>query len=94
MNPSDVIAAMSALAQPTRLATMLALTKAGDAGMRAGDLAVAAGAMPNTMSAHLAILTRAGLVDFDKEGRVATYRAVPARIAELSGFLASLAVGV
>lgn len=93
MKQLEVIAALSALAQPTRLAAIHALTKAGEGGMRVGDLAAVLGAPHNTMSAHLAILTRARLVECAKQGRTTTYRAVPGFIAELSGYLAGLAVG-
>ena len=39
------------------------------------------------MSAHLAILSRAGLVTSSKEGRVVTYTACPDVVLELSAFL-------
>lgn len=81
---------MSALAQPTRLEVYSILARAGAAGMTSGDLAKATGAAANTMSVHLAILSRAELVSVEKDGRHAIYRAVPGTIEALAGFLASM----
>lgn len=53
---------MSALSQPTRLDVFTRLVSALPDGMAAGDLAAASNAAPSVMSAHLAILSRAGLV--------------------------------
>lgn len=85
------ISIMSALAQPTRLEVFTILARAGDAGIMAGDLAKVTGAAHNTMSAHLAILSRAGLVTAEKAGRQMIYRAVPNTVAKLANFLLSLA---
>lgn len=79
---------MSALAQATRLDVFRLLVDTLPGGMASGDLAVATATSPNTMSAHLAILTRAGLVTSDKVGRTVVYRAETATVEELSGFLA------
>jgi DNA-binding transcriptional ArsR family regulator len=45
------------------------------------------------MSAHLTVLSKAGLVEQTKSGRTISYRAVPARVAELTGFLIDTAIG-
>lgn len=79
---------MSALAQATRLEVFRLLVDVLPEGMASGDLAVATGTSPNTMSAHLAILTRAGLVTSAKVGRTVVYRAETATVEELSAFLA------
>lgn len=79
---------MSALAQGTRLEVFRRLVDELPEGMASGDLAVATGSSPNTMSAHLAILTRAGLVHSDKIGRTVVYRAQTKPVEELSEFLA------
>ena len=84
------IGIMSALAQPTRLQVFTMLASAGADGMTSGDLARRTGAAANTMSAHLAILSRAGLVTVEKDGRHAVYRAVPETISALTDFLSSL----
>lgn len=79
---------MSALSQATRLEVFQRLVDVLPAGMASGDLAAAVGSSPNTMSAHLAVLTRAGVVRSDKVGRTVIYRAVTKPVEELSEFLA------
>ena len=79
---------MSALSQATRLEVFQRLVKVLPEGMASGELAAAIGSSPNTMSAHLAVLTRAGVVRSDKVGRTVVYRAVTKPVEELSGFLA------
>lgn len=78
---------MSALAQPTRFEVFRLLVRAGEGGVSSGDLATKAGAAPNTMSAHLAILNRAGLVTAEKTGRYIVYYAVPAGVQHLAEYL-------
>lgn len=79
---------MSALAQSTRLEVFRRLVDELPDGMASGDLAVATGSSPNTMSAHLAILSRAGIVHADKVGRSVIYTVDTSRVEELSDFLA------
>ncbi|WP_374143209.1 ArsR/SmtB family transcription factor [Sphingomonas sp.] len=79
---------MSALSQATRLEVFQRLVESLPDGMASGELAAAIGSSPNTMSAHLAVLTRAGVVRSDKVGRTVVYRAVTKPVEELSGFLA------
>ena len=81
------IGIMSALAQPTRLQVFTMLARAGGEGMSSGELANKTGAAANTMSTHLAILNRAGLVTAEKAGRNIVYRAVPDTVRELTTFL-------
>ncbi|MDF2119726.1 metalloregulator ArsR/SmtB family transcription factor [Roseiarcaceae bacterium H3SJ34-1] len=74
MKDADVVAAFSALGQPKRLeAFKLLLTREPD-GLHAGDLARIMDTPFNTMSAHMAILVRTGLVSAAKKGRYITYR--------------------
>ena len=84
------IEVMSALAQHTRLEVFTILARAGAEGMTSGELARHTGAAANTMSAHLAVLSRAGLVAGEKAGRTIVYRAVPDTVDELISHLASL----
>lgn len=79
---------MSALAQPTRLAAYEHLVAALPDGLGAGDIAEFLGISPNGMSAHLAILSRAGLVTSVKSGRSVIYTAMLAPVEELGDFLA------
>jgi ArsR family transcriptional regulator, arsenate/arsenite/antimonite-responsive transcriptional repressor len=73
MEEVEAIAALSALAQDTRLAVFRRLVKAGPDGMAAGDIAVAVGATPSTLSHHLGTLERAGLVRSRRDGRTIFY---------------------
>lgn len=81
------ITIMSALAQPTRLAVFSLLARAGENGMTAGDLAERTGTPANTMSAHLTILSQAGLAISRRAGRNIFYSAVPDVIRQLAVFL-------
>lgn len=65
--------AFAALAQENRLKVFRLLVRAGISGMAAGEIARALKVPPNTMSAHLAILTRARLIASRKEGRSVIY---------------------
>jgi len=73
MELSRAIKALSALAQDSRLKIFRLLMRRGPDGMPAGEIARALKAPPNTMSVHLAILTRAGLVSARKQGRSIIY---------------------
>jgi DNA-binding transcriptional ArsR family regulator len=78
---------MSALSQWARLETFRRLVDALPDAMAAGDIAAAVGTTPNTMSAHLAVLSRAGLVASQKQGRTVLYTAETGPAEELSEFL-------
>ncbi len=54
----EAIEVMSALAQPTRLEVFTQLARARPDGLSSGALAERVGTPANTMSAHLAILSR------------------------------------
>ena len=54
--------ALSALAQETRLRVFRLLVRRGPSGLAAGDIADTLGVSPSTLSTHLGILERAGLV--------------------------------
>lgn len=75
MESDDAIAALSALAQTTRLETFRLLVKHEPDGIPAGELARLLDVPQNTMSAHLATLSRAGLVDGTRHSRSIIYRA-------------------
>jgi len=75
MESEDAILALAALAQSTRLDVFRLLVKHEPTGMAAGDIAKALAVPQNTMSAHLAILSRAGLVTGQRSSRSIIYRA-------------------
>ena len=68
------ISALAALAQPTGLAIFRLLVKHEPVGITAGVIAETVGAPHNTLSSHLAILVRAGLLRSSREGRTIIYR--------------------
>jgi ArsR family transcriptional regulator len=70
---SRAIEALAALAQESRLKVFRLLVRQGPSGMAAGDVARTLGVPPNTLSSHLAILSRAGLIGSRKEGRSVIY---------------------
>jgi len=75
MESESAILALAALAQPTRLDAFRLLVKHEPEGLAAGDIAKLLAVPQNTMSSHLAILTRAGLVAPKRSGRSIVYRA-------------------
>lgn len=74
LTEAHAISALAALAQPTRLAIFKLLIKHEPIGVTAGVIADTIGAPHNTLSSHLAILVRAGLLRAAREGRTIVYR--------------------
>ena len=74
MESEKAILALAALAQSTRLDVFRLLTKHEPEGLAAGDIAKALAVPQNTMSSHLAILSRAGLVTAQRFSRSIVYR--------------------
>ena len=87
MDETRTIAALAALAQPTRLAVFRRLVEREPAGIQAGELARLAAVPQNTMSAHLAVLSRAGLVTAERKSRSIIYRADLAGLRATINFL-------
>ena len=83
----DAVAALSAVAQETRLRVFRLLVRHGDEGLAAGVLAAKLGVPPATLSFHLAQLQGAGLVHAERDGRCIRYRAAPDGIRKLLRFL-------
>jgi DNA-binding transcriptional ArsR family regulator len=83
----NAISVLSALAQPTRLEIYRLLLKHEPIGITAGVIADAIGAPHNTISTHLGILVRAGLLHSARDGRSIIYRADIAGMRALVGFL-------
>ena len=75
MESEKAILALAALAQSTRLEVFRLLTKHEPDGLAAGDIAKKLAVPQNTMSSHLAILSRAGLVRAERFSRSIVYRA-------------------
>ncbi|TDT74803.1 ArsR family transcriptional regulator [Litoreibacter halocynthiae] len=73
MDNAQAIDAFAALSQATRLDVFRLLVKAGEVGMSAGDIGDSLGVRQNTMSTHLAVLTRSGLIRNTRDGRSIRY---------------------
>lgn len=87
MDPDAVIAALSALAQDSRLKVFRLLVTAGPAGMPAGQIADELGIAPNTLSFHLSLLKSAGLASVRREGRSLIYAADYERMTAVVAYL-------
>jgi ArsR family transcriptional regulator len=87
MKKEEAITALSALAQGTRLDTFRLLVRHEPEGAPAGELARAVHVPQNTMSSHLAILSRAGLVTGERHSRTIIYRANLAAFQKLTLFM-------
>lgn len=87
METSDALGIFAALAQQMRLDTLRWLIAAEPQGLTAGDLATLLEARANTLSANLAILTQAGLVRSQREGRQIRYFARLETVQALTLFL-------
>lgn len=75
MDNDSAISALGALAQSTRLDTFRLLVRHEPEGLAAGEIARRLDVPQNTMSAHLGILARAGLVKAERHSRSIVYRA-------------------
>ena len=75
MDKIKALAALNALAHETRLDVFRSLIQAGPQGLPAGEIAELHKVVQNTMSSHLGILSRAGLVTRDRSGRSIRYSA-------------------
>ena len=82
------VESLSALAHEGRLKVFRLLVSAGPEGLAAGDIARRLGTPPNTLSANLALLSHAGLVQSRRDGRSIIYSARFRRMGELMAWLA------
>ena len=87
MENIEAVAALSALAQTTRLDAFRLLVSREPGGVAVGELARLIAIPQNTMSTHLAILARAGLVRGERHSRSIIYRADLRRFREVMLFL-------
>ena len=87
MDNEMTILALAALAQSTRLDVFRLLVKREPDGLAAGEIAKALAVPQNTMSAHLAVLSRAGLVSAQRISRSLVYRADLSRFQSVMSFL-------
>lgn len=87
MESEQVILSLAALAQSTRLDVFRLLVTAEPEGLPAGEIARRLDVPHNTMSSHLGILSRAGLVRSERFSRSIVYRANLVALGSVVSFL-------
>lgn len=87
MSAPHALAALAALGQQTRLEIFRLLVASEPNGLPAGTIAETIGCANNTLSSHLSILARSGLIRGARDGRSIIYRADVDGIRTLIGFL-------
>lgn len=87
METEPAILALAALAQSTRLEAFRLLVRHEPLGLPAGEVASHLAIPPNTLSSHLGVLSRAGLIKSERRSRSIIYRADLERIRGLVMFL-------
>ena len=86
MDELEAISALRALGEPTRWKVMRLLVRK-QGGMAAGDIAEALQVRQNTLSSHIAALTRCGLIDGHRQGRQIVYAADSANARRLAAHI-------
>ena len=87
METKQAVAALSAMAQETRLEALRLLVQAGPEGLPAGEIARRLEVPAPTLSFHLRALLHAGLVSSARDGRSLYYAADYTRLKTLVDFL-------
>lgn len=87
MELKNVTASFSALSQETRLEAFRLLVRHEPEGLPAGEIARQLSVPHNTMSAHLAVLARAGWVNSRRQSRSIIYRANLGHMQQTLSFL-------
>jgi ArsR family transcriptional regulator len=87
MESIQVIKALAALAQDSRLAIFRLLIQCGPHGLSVGKIAECVDIAPATLSFHLKELNNSGLLSSRQDGRFVIYSANFAAMNDLIGFL-------
>ena len=87
MDSTNALEVFAALSQSTRLDAFRLIMKHQPDGLPAGEVARLLDVPQNTMSTHLAILTRAGLISSERRSRSIIYRAQIDKVREIASFL-------
>lgn len=93
LDEAGALAALTALAQETRLRALRTLLHALPEGMPAGRLGAAIGCPPSTLTFHLRQLQEAGLVDCRRQGASMIYSARTAGLTGLTDYLMQACCG-
>ena len=81
--------ALAALGHDARLSIFRLLVKAGEDGLRVGDIGALLGLPPSTLAHHLSTLVEAGLVLQERQGREVFNRVDFPAVQQVVGFLTS-----
>jgi len=87
MTPLQAVESMAALAHKTRLAVFRSVVSAGPEGLPAGTIAMRLRVTPSTLSHHLAVLERAGLLASRRVRRQILYACAYPTMKDLLQFL-------
>ena len=87
MDMYQALAAFAALSQSTRLDVFRLLVAHEPEGMPAGEVARRLDVPHNTLSTHLGILARAGLISAERQSRLIIYRAQLDAVRDLASFI-------
>jgi DNA-binding transcriptional ArsR family regulator len=93
METKQVLAALAAIAQESRLAVFRLLVQVGPDGMAATKIAEQLAIAPSSLSFHLKALTHAGLITPRSAGRLVIYAADVAVMNDLIGYLTANCCG-
>ena len=87
MNTRNAVASLSALAHEGRLSIFRLLVQAGEGGVPAGEIARRLDVPPSSLSANLNVLSHAGLIASQRQGRSSIYKANYGAMSDVIGFL-------
>jgi ArsR family transcriptional regulator len=87
MNPAQVVTALGALGQETRLEVFRLLVQRGPNGLAAGAIAQALDLPPSSLTFHLQQLTHAGLITQRRSSRQIIYAVDIAAMNTMMGYL-------
>ena len=87
MNQKAALTALGAIAQETRLDLFRLLVTVGPAGLPAGVIAERLGVLPSSLTFHLNLLHRAGLISQTRRSRQLIYAAEYGAMTELLAYL-------
>lgn len=89
MDQNSAIEAFGALAQTTRMSIFRLLVRAGPDGLAVGEISRRLDIVPSTLSGHLAVLKRGGLLTATRHQREIHYAADLGAVNSLIDFLLS-----
>jgi len=87
MNSIEAAQGFSAMGSESRLEVLQALVRAGNAGLRVGDIQQRTGIAASTLAHHLKFLSAANLIVQRKQGRVIMNTANFEYLNSLAGFI-------